>query len=132
MNEGFIPTAYQDTGGVWTIGYGETENVRPGQTTTPQRALIKLQVTVDANAQGVVSCIKVPLYQNEFDAYVDLAYNVGVPAFCNSVIAKKANAGDYEGACKAIEGWYVHDKRGNKLSGLVHRRHEESVKCLQN
>lgn len=130
-NEGFVPTAYKDTGGVWTIGFGETKDVKPGETITPQRALIQLQNSIDVHAAGVSNCITVPLYQREFDAFVDLAYNVGVNAFCGSPIAKKANAGDYTGACKAIEGWYVYDRAGHKLPGLVRRRHEESLKCLQ-
>ena len=41
VNEGYLGAAYQDMGGVWTIGFGETQGVKQGQKTDPVRALIK-------------------------------------------------------------------------------------------
>ena len=47
-------------------------------------------------------CITADLYQHEYDAYVDLAYNVGAAAVCRSSIPAKLAAGDYEAACRTI------------------------------
>ena len=128
LNEGYVGTAYKDVVGIPTIGFGETKGVVIGQTTTPTRALVQLDKSIDAHARGMASCIKVPLSQNEYDAYVSFTYNVGVGAFCSSGLAKKLNAGDYEGACKELLKW---DKAGGKVyPGLTRRRQEEYKKCI--
>ena len=38
-------------------------------------------------------------------AFVDVAYNVGVSAFCGSIMARRTNAGDMVDACNALMGW---------------------------
>lgn len=87
--EQYRSAAYQDSGGVWTVGYGETKGVKKGDKTTPERALIQLNSSVNQYASKIRSCLgDVPLYQHEFDAYVDLAYNVGADAVCKSSIPK--------------------------------------------
>lgn len=146
VSEGYSGRAYNDTGGVPTLGFGETKGVVAGQTTDPVRALIVLSKSVDGYAAGVKKCVSVPLYQYEFDAYVDVAYNVGVSGFCNSEIAKRANAQDYAGACAAIVGdtftttpdgkkvpnpsWRIHDRQGHLLQGLKNRRTKEYNVCI--
>lgn len=101
--EGYRSLAYKDSGGVWTVGYGETKGVKMGDRTTPERALVKLGARVDEFAQRLKPCLgDVPLYQHEWDAYVDLAYNVGAGAVCKSSIPKKLKAGQYAEACKTI------------------------------
>ena len=101
--EQFRSVAYQDSGGVWTVGYGETKGVKKGDRTTPERALIQLNSSVNQYANQIKSCIgDVPLHQHEFDAYVDLAYNVGASAVCKSSIPRKLKAGQYCDACKTI------------------------------
>jgi len=132
VNEGYVGHAYQDSGHVQTIGFGETNGVQAGQKTTPVRALIQLNKSVNAYAQGVQHCVRVPLYQYEFDAYVDVAYNVGITAFCKSPIVTYANSQNYDAACNAILGWYVHDHAGNFVPGLVQRRTNEYKTCKGN
>ena len=127
--EGYREAAYIPVpGDVPTIGYGSTKDVRMGDKTTPVRSLVRLLDEVDTvYAQGVRSCITAPVYQHEFAAYVSLTYNIGVKAFCNSSVAKRANAGDYQGACDAILMW---NKAGGKvLRGLENRRKEEKRIC---
>jgi lysozyme len=69
----------------------------------------------------------VPISQNEYDAYLDFTYNVGIGNFCHSTLNKKLNAGDYIGACKELLKW---DKvNGKALPGLTKRRQEEYEKC---
>ena len=83
---------------------------------------------MDEHSKGMVACIHVPISQNEFDAYADFTYNVGVHAFCYSTLNKKLNASDYVGACQELLNW---DKAGgHRLPGLTRRREEEYKKCM--
>jgi lysozyme len=128
VHEGFSDTAYDDGVGVQTIGFGTTEGVKHGDRTTVERALVRLGSDADKYAQAVKRCAPVPMHQYEFDASVDLAYNIGASAFCGSTVAKRFNAGDYTGACNAMLMW---NKAGGKvLSGLTKRREAERQTCL--
>lgn len=128
VNEAYRPVAYLPTPqDKPTIGFGETKGVKLGDTTTPERALVQLLQSAEKHADGVRGCVSVPLHQYEFEAYVDLAYNIGVSAFCGSTLVKKLNAGDYEGACREILRW---DRQaGRQLRGLTIRRQAEYRKC---
>lgn len=125
--EGFREKAYKDVGGVATIGYGETKGVKMGDTITADRALVQLLVSTEEHADRIRDCIHVPLYQNEFDAYVSLAYNIGTGAFCSSTLVKKINAKDYDGACEQILRW--NKVNGKVVQGLVNRREKEYAMC---
>ena len=127
-HEGYVGSTYLDAVGVPTIGFGETKNVKTGQKTDPVRALIQLNESIDEHAKGMILCIKVPLSQNEFDAYLSFTYNVGVGAFCRSTMVKKLNAMDYEGACKELLKWVYAGAK--PLPGLVKRREQEYKQCL--
>ena len=127
IHEGYVGKTYLDAVGVPTIGFGETKGVKPGQTTTPTRALVQLLKSADEHAKGMSACIKVPLYQHEYDAYLSFTYNVGVGAFCRSTLVKKLNAQDYDGACAELLKW---DRAGGQaLPGLTKRRQEEFKTC---
>lgn len=120
-------------GDVPTNGFGTTRNpdgspVQAGDTTTPERALVRLLADADEYARAVRRCAPVPMHQHEFDAFVSLAYNIGPGAFCSSTLAKRLNAGDYAEACRQILRW---DKfRGRPLRGLTLRRQAEYRTCM--
>lgn len=115
-------------GDVPTLGFGTTEGVRMGDTTTPDKALARALTDVQAFEGALKECVKVPLHQHEYDVYVSLAYNIGPGAFCGSTLVKKLNAGDYVGACEQIPMWR---KAGGKvIPGLVKRRAKERAECL--
>lgn len=133
-HEGYREAAYIPVpGDVPTIGFGSTTNkdgsgVALGQRTNPVAALKRLDEHVEVFEEAVKRCAPVPMHQHEFDAYVSLTYNIGSKAFCNSTLAKKLIAYDYEGACKEILKW---DKfKGNPLLGLTKRRMEEYNACI--
>ena len=130
VSEGYVGQTYYDSGRVASLGFGETQGVTPGQTTTPVRALVNLGRSVDLYAQGVRSCVKVPLFQYEFDAYVDLAYNVGVKGFCTSPVLDKVNRQDYLGACQELLTTHLNDHLGNLSQGLINRRNSEYQTCI--
>ncbi|MBW2956142.1 MULTISPECIES: lysozyme [Hafnia] len=126
--EGCRLTAYQDSVGVWTIGYGWTQPVdgKPvgkGMTITQQKADDLLKQGVIQYENGVNSLVKVQLNQNQFDALVDFAYNLGVNALKGSTLLRKINTGDYAGAANEFTKW---NKAGGKeLVGLTRRREAE-------
>lgn len=137
VNEGYSDKAYPDPvkgTAVATIGFGTTAGVKMGDTITPSRAMVRVLDDVHRFETDIKKCVKVPLYQYEYDAFVDLAYNIGSGAFCKSTIVKRANAGDYAGACEAILMWTKvgdQDCRTSKAcSGLWKRRLKTRAQCL--
>jgi len=129
MNEGYNSTAYIPVkGDVATIGFGTTKGVKLGDKTTPQDALKRALTDINKFEGALKQCVKVPLTQGEYDAYISLSYNIGSFAFCNSTLVKRLNAGRYEDACNEILQW---DRfKGQKLAGLTKRRTEEYHLCL--
>lgn len=129
LHEGYSPVAYTPVkGDVPTIGFGTTQGVKPGDTITPPRALVKLLADADAFQQTLKDCMgDVSLYQREWDAIVSWAYNVGPRAACLSTLVRKAKAGDYAGMCAELLRW---DKfKGQPLRGLTIRRQAEYKTC---
>lgn len=128
MQEGYKDTAYIPVpGDVPTIGFGTTEGVKLGDKITPPKALERSLADIGKYEGAIKSCVKVMLYQREYDAYTSLTYNIGKGAFCGSTLVKKLNSGDYVGACEAILSW---DKfKGYPLPGLTRRRQAEYRMC---
>lgn len=115
-------------GDVPTVGFGTTQGVKLGDTTTPSKALRRLLSDADNASDGVRRCVTVPLTQGEFDAYVSLSYNIGTTAFCESTLVKLLNLAQYNAACAQILRW---DKAGGKpLAGLTTRRRSEYLTCM--
>lgn len=126
--EGYSPTTYLDIVGIPTIGFGTTEGVKTGQKIDPVAALQRKLSDVQKFESAVKQCVKVPLHQHEYDAFLSLSYNIGAGAFCKSMLVKKLNAEDYDGACKEILRW---DRAGGKqVRGLTLRRQKEYQKCI--
>jgi GH24 family phage-related lysozyme (muramidase) len=75
--EGLRLTAYQDSVGRWTIGYGHTNGVQPGQTITLQQAEAFLVADVAWAVAFVNHVLTVLVSQGEFDALVDFVFNLG-------------------------------------------------------
>ena len=117
--EGYADQAYPDPvhgTAVPTFGFGSATGVKMGDTTTPVRALIRLQTDAAEKERALRRCLAVPMLQREWDAFVGLAYNTGVTAVCSnndrtgpSTIARRLAAGDYAGACEAI---LLYDRAG--------------------
>lgn len=126
--EGFRSEAYRDIAGIPTIGYGSTENVKMGDRINVDGARSRLIKEVRDNyGQAVKNCVKVPLFQSEYDSFVSLTYNVGPNAFCKSTLVKKVNKEDYMGACEEIKKW--NKVKGKVIRGLTNRRESEYKLC---
>lgn len=121
--EGFRPTAYLCPAGVWTIGYGTTENVSPGDEVTEQQAEVMLMEDLLEASAAIDRLVTVPLTQEQYDALTSFIYNVGETAFRRSTMLKLLNAGDYEGAAAQFPRW--NRGGGRVLAGLTRRRDAE-------
>lgn len=121
--EGFSPTPYPDAQG-YSIGYGHF--ILPGeayQYLTEPEAYELLRSDARKFADTVKRTVTVELSQNQFDALVSLAYNIGASAFANSTLVKLLNAGDYDGAAAQFARW--NKSQGAVLPALVARRETE-------
>ena len=122
--EGCKLTAYQDSVGVWTIGYGHTKGVYNGMTITQEETEQMLLTELEEYEGYIENMVTVPLTQNQFDALVVWIYNLGPTNFKNSTLLKELNAGNYNAAGQEITRW---NKAGGKvLAGLVKRREAEA------
>ncbi|KJM30201.1 muraminidase [Enterobacter kobei] len=126
--EGCKLTAYQDSVGVWTIGYGWTQPVdgkpiRAGMTIKQETAERLLKTGLVSYESDVFRLVKVGLTQGQFDALVSFTYNLGARSLSTSTLLRKLNAGDYAGAADEFLRW---NKAGGKvLNGLTRRREAE-------
>lgn len=131
--EGKRLVAYDDGVGVWTIGFGTIKypngvRVKKGDTCTLDQAKEYMRHDLIEFEHTVNSSVKVPLNQNQFDALVSLAYNIGSSAFKSSTLVKKLNAGDYKGAADQFNVWV--NAGGKRMQGLVSRRDREKLLFL--
>ena len=123
--EGIKLKAYDDGVGVWTIGFGTTIypngiKVKKGDTCTEAQAKAYMAHDLKKIESAVNSAVTVSINQNQFDALVSLAYNIGTSGFKNSTLVEKLNAGDIRGAAAQFDVW---NKGGGKvMQGLVNRR----------
>ncbi|MFM7085306.1 MAG: lysozyme [Hyphomicrobium sp.] len=116
--------AYKCPAGVWTIGYGCTEGVKPGMVWTQKQAEEALLKEISKLEQGVLKLVKAPITQNMFDALVSFSYNCGLGALSKSTVLKRTNEQEYQAAAKAFGMWIKGG--GRVLPGLVKRRAKEA------
>ena len=131
--EGCKLTAYQDSVGVWTIGYGWTQPVdgkpiRAGMTIKQETAERLLKTGLVSYESDVSRLVKVGVTQGQFDALMSFTYNLGARSLSTSTLLRKLNAGDYAGAADEFLRW---NKAGGKvLNGLTRRREAERALFL--
>ncbi len=120
-------TAYDDGVGVWTIGWGHTKGVKPGDTCTQEQANAWFDGEIAEFEGAVNGAVAVPITQIQFDALVSFAYNVGTGALGSSTLLKTLNGGNYAGTGRHFESWDkgVVNGRLVSLEGLTKRRKAE-------
>jgi len=127
--EGFRSEPYLCSAGVPTIGYGSTFYKDGRKVSLSDKPISKeeatqlLEYTVNSFANGLKGKLQTNLEQNQFDALVCLAYNIGLGAFAKSTLLKKVNAKDFKGASSEFLKWDM--ANGKKLLGLRKRRERE-------
>ena len=118
--EGCILSAYQDSVGVWTIGYGHTKGVKKGDRCTPYQAEQWLKEDLARFETAATKCSAIKT-QGQFDAVVDFCYNCGIGNWDKSTLKKYIEGGR--------KTWEIQEQflrwvnaGGKKLGGLVSRR----------
>ena len=113
-----------------TIGYGHLikpgENFRNGITENVATELLHSDI---ATAERIVkNNISVPLSQNQYDALVSLAYNIGAKNFATSTVVRyinnpKFHSSKYPNLESAWKAW--NRSLGEISNGLINRRQSE-------
>jgi GH24 family phage-related lysozyme (muramidase) len=134
--EGFVPHPYDDAAGHATIGFGHllhhgrvtaADRTRWG-TITRERGLALLAQDARSAEEAVTQGVKVALTQEQFDALVCFAFNVGNGAFGSSTLLRVLNAGDHGAAADELLRWSR--AGGRVLEGLLRRRRAERALFL--
>lgn len=133
--EGFRSEPYQDSAGVWTIGYGSTRDAdgspidEDTDSVTKQQALDLMRRDLLKTATILDKDVHVALNDHERAALESFIYNVGAGNFEASTLLKKLNAGDIEGSANEFLRW---DHAGGKvLAGLLKRREAERSEFMK-
>jgi lysozyme len=139
--EGYWPKVKVDrvgTGQPCTGGYGETENVKCGETHSEKFWSDRLAQRLPEYDAKLGACVHAILPDSARAALISAAYNAGPAAVCRSPMVAKMNAGDVRGGCEAFltkdargnyTGWYIR-ARGKVVTGLINRRAKERQLCL--
>jgi lysozyme len=129
--EGCKLTAYDDGGGVWTIGYGHTgDDVYLGLTISQTQAEELLRGDLEKFESYVEDAVEVEIDDNQFSALVCFCFNVGpgTEGFGGSTLLKLLNNGDYQGAANQFPVW--NKVNGEPWQGLTRRRLAEQALFL--
>jgi lysozyme len=131
--EGVKLTAYKCPANVWTIGYGtirykDGTKVKEGDIISSQRANEELLHEVEKKAEGVNRLVK-NVNQQQFDALVSFAYNLGVGALEDSTLLKRVKANPNDPDIRVQFMKWTKARQGGvlkELPGLVRRRKAEA------
>ena len=133
--------AYRCPAGVWTIGWGETDGVHPGDTCTKEQADRWMCDDLTDRTKAVLAMCTVPPNEHQLAALVSLAYNIGLRqdkprkrGLYHSTVLKAHNRGDFAAASRAFDllNQAVNPKTGQLevLPGLTTRRAMERALYL--
>ena len=118
--EGLRLKAYKCPGGVWTIGYGHTDGVRPGMVISERQAEDFLKAELIA-FEKYLNDLRLAINQNQFDALISFIYNVGTGNFSSSTMLRKVKANPLDNSIMDESLRWVYSK-GRVLPGLQRRR----------
>ena len=128
--EGFIPKTYVCPAGYKTIGFGHrTDEIT---TITEPEAENLLKKDLKKFEQGLCKMLnaeELNVTQNQFDALVSFAYNLGLSALAGSTLWRLFTHGDIQGAADEFTKWIY--AGGKPLEGLKRRRHAERELFLE-
>lgn len=128
--EGCRLTAYPDSGGVSTIGYGHTgPEVKAGLIWSQTQADAALAADVMKAEAAVNDLVKVPLSENQRAALTSFVFNLGQPHFQSSTMLTLLNQRDYMGAAHQFQRWDFADSK--EVKGLLIRRFYEAILFLE-
>lgn len=121
--EGERLKAYQCTAGVWTIGVGHTEGVKPGDEITTEESNALFLADLYYFKKRVAPLVDVDVTEGQFVALMSFVFNVGVNAFMTSTLRKRLNEGNLTQASFEFLKWKF--AGGEIVKGLLKRRQAE-------
>ena len=137
--EGLVTHEYLDSGAPPTIGIGHlltrSRSGRQGKISiggqaldyrngiTEQQCWDLLDEDLAGSEATVNEAVKVSLNQNQFDALVSFAFNVGDGAFRSSTLLRLLNQGQYDQVPAQLRRWNMDN--GHVVQGLINRRNKE-------
>ena len=126
-SEGLRLSAYKDTAGHWTIGYGHKlpPGNHAGLSIDQLRADRYLKADIAIAERCINDTVSALLSQNQYDALASLIFNIGCGAFQRSTLRRRLNAGDVAGAAGEFDRWVYANKK--KSPGLIARRAREKA-----
>lgn len=130
--EGLRQNAYPDPatqGQPWTICYGSTNGVKPGDHKTVEQCKALLVQELQVYANGIQACVKVPMPDARLVALTSFAYNVGISRACKSSVVSQINQGKTAEGCEALLKY--NRAAGIVFPGLTRRRQKERQFCLE-
>ena len=131
--EGFRGHSELLPNGRWIIGYGHLRRAKAGvRVNEPEAEAILREYDLPPVERFVMRCVLAPTMQNEFDALVSLAFNIGPKAFASSDVVASMNGGNRLEAAQAFDGWR-RAKIGGRIQivdALVRRRAAEKALFL--
>ena len=130
--EGFRRAAALLPDGRWTIGYGHTRSAREGVQISEDDAAALLLYDLGEVSVVLNEVVFTPLTQNQFDALVSFAMNIGVEEFRRSAVLLRVNEGSMLQAASALELWRKADFEGERIvvDALIRRRAAEKALFL--
>lgn len=130
--EGLRRRAARLPDGGWTLGYGHTLTAREGAEVTPEEAELLLYYDLSEVATRIDAWTFTPLNQNQFEALVAFAFNIGIENFRRSTVLKRINEGQHLQAAAAMELWRKTEVGGEAVvaDALVRRRAAEKAHYL--
>lgn len=131
-SEGCRLKAYRCPAGVPSIGWGETQGVKMGDTCTQEQADRWLLEDLQERAGAVGAMCTIEPTPAELGAMVSLAYNIGLEGFRKSTVLRQHNAGNRQAAARAFGLWNKARVHGvlTELPGLTARRAREAALYL--
>ena len=132
--EGFRSCYEELPDGRWIIGYGHIRSARENVQINHQEAeAILREYDLPDYERTVRQSVLAPLNQNEFDALVSLAFNIGRAAFAGSNVVYALNGGHRLMAASAFDSWRRAEIGGRVqiVDALVRRRASEKALFLK-
>lgn len=124
--ESFVPVPYICPAGYWTIAWGHL--IKPGEKfvkVDEATGEIILKKDLRGAEGSVLRLINIPLDDDQFDALVSFAFNLGGGALQRSTLRIKVNREDHEDVPDEFRRWVY--SKGRKLPGLIRRRNDEAM-----
>jgi lysozyme len=123
--------AYLDSGGVWTIGIGTIQypngaKVKKGDTITREQMYDYFRFEMRVKVERVIVLTRDDINQDQFDALVDFAYNVGTNALQKSTLLKTLN--NKPADMQIVDNFFSwRFDNGKEIGGLLRRRMSEAL-----